>query len=78
LNDAKDQEYEDFKAKKRAEILAKEIADNKELRTKISEEVIGKLDPRLKEMEETLGVLKKSKLYTDVEEDEEFDQELGD
>ena len=76
MNDAKDQEYEDFKAEKRAKQLAKAIADDEKLRTKISEEVIGKIDPRLKEMEETLGVLKKSKLYTDVVEDEEFDKEL--
>lgn len=76
MNDAKDQEYEDFKAKKRAKVLAKEIADDEGLRTKISEEVVSKIDGRLKKMEETLGVLKKSKLYTDVVEDEEFEQEM--
>lgn len=83
MNEVKDKEYEDYKAKKRAKILAEEIADNKELRTKISEEVITKLeeevklDNRLKDIENTLGVIKKSKLYTDVKEDEELEKELG-
>jgi hypothetical protein len=76
MNETKDKEYEDFKAKKRAKQLAEEIADSKELRTKISEEVIGKIDPRLKEIEETLSVLKKTKMYTNVLEDDEFDEEM--
>jgi ATP:corrinoid adenosyltransferase len=78
LNDAKDQEYENFKAKRRAKELAKEIADDEGLRTKISEEVTAKLDPRLKNIEEVISVLKKTKMYTNVLEDDEFNEELGD